>query len=240
LKIVAISDTHNCHYKVVVPTCDILIHAGDWTSQGKMFEVETFAKWLNQQTQAKHIVIVPGNHELYLEEHLNKGGGLEWITDHCPRANVLIDKTIEIEGVKIHGSPATPFFCDWAWNRMPSEFDARQYLGKEQEKLIPAIKPHWDKIPDDCQILITHGPPYDILDKTTYANGEMRPEPLGCPMLLKRIQELKNLDLHFFGHIHFPGGTQVHRKGVSYYNCAVCDEHYYPGNPITVVDYEKV
>ena len=238
-KIIAISDTHNNHNKLVIPECDILIHCGDWTSMGKIHEVETFAKWLDKQDQCKNIVIVPGNHELYLEAHLEQGGGLEWITDHCPRAEVLIDRSITINGIHIHGSPATPYFCDWAWNRMPSEFDGRMYAGKEREKKVKSIKPHWDMIPDDTNILITHGPPYEILDKTTFADGTMRPEPLGCPMLLKRIQELKDLDLHFFGHIHFPGGTQVHKDGKSFYNAAICDEHYYPGNPLTIVEYEK-
>lgn len=236
-KICAISDTHNNHNKIIIPPCDLLIHCGDWTSQGMKHEVETFAKWLDKQEQVEHIVIVPGNHELYLESHLEQGGGLEWIHDHCPRAEVLIDRTIEIEGIKIHGSPVTPYFCDWAWNRMPSEFDGRMYAGKEREKKVKSIKPHWDIIPEGTNVLITHGPPYDILDKTVFANGEMRPEPLGCPLLLKRIQEVKP-DLHFFGHIHFPGGTQIHKDGTSYYNCAVCDEHYYPCNPLTIVEYE--
>jgi Icc-related predicted phosphoesterase len=238
MKIVAISDTHNNHRKVEVPKCDILLHCGDWTSMGRKYEVEAFAKWLDLQEQAEHIVVVPGNHELDFETHVNVYDSYEWLTDHCPRVHVLIDRTIEIEGVKIHGSPATPYFCDWAWNRMPSEFSSEQYVGQGKTKTIPSIKPHWDMIPEGTNILITHGPPYDILDRTTFADGTMRPEPLGCPLLLKRIQEVKPA-LHFFGHIHYPGGTQVHKDGTSFYNAAICDEHYYPGNPLTIVDYIK-
>lgn len=239
MKIVAISDTHNNHYKLQIPECDILIHAGDWTSQGKIHEVEDFARWLNKQRQAKHIVIVPGNHELYFEKYILEYGTYEWVMDHCPRTHLLIDRTIEIEGVKIHGSPATPFFCDWAWNRSHGNEMKAYNTGYGKIKYPAPIKPHWDKIPEGTNILITHGPPYDILDKSVYANGDPRPEPLGCDALLNRIQEVKP-DLHFFGHIHAPGGTQVHKDGTSFYNASICDETYFPSNPITIVEYEKM
>ena len=76
MKLVAISDTHNNHRKVEVPKCDILIHAGDWTSMGRKHEVEAFAKWLDLQEQAEHIVVVPGNHELDFETHVICHGGV--------------------------------------------------------------------------------------------------------------------------------------------------------------------
>jgi Icc-related predicted phosphoesterase len=218
LKIVAISDTHNRHGKLVIPECDILIHAGDWTGRGFHNEIKPFAKWLDKQDQCKEIVVVPGNHELEFEKNLP--ASLEWFKEECPWAHLLINQSVTIEGVKIYGSPITPFFCDWAWNKWPGE-----------------IKPYWDAIPDDTQILITHGPPLDILDKTTYASGEWREDRLGCPQLSNRIKELKDLDLHFFGHIHASQG-QKHVDGVSYYNCCICDETYSPTQPITIVDYE--
>ena len=91
--------------------------------------------------------------------------------------------------------------------------------------------------PNDTKILITHGPPYGILDQSSFADGTLRKEHLGCEDLMNRIKELKELDLHFFGHIHTPGGEQKHVDGVSFYNASICDEQYYPGNPITIVDY---
>lgn len=236
MKIISISDTHNRHENIKIPKCDILIHCGDWTSLGKYSEVRNFAQWLDKQ-DAKHIILIPGNHELEFEGKFPESRS--WITDFCPRANLLVDESVVIEGIKFHGSPATPFFCDWAWNRTKNDAPTRHYIGNEQEKLIQPIKPHWDKIPDDVNVLITHGPPHGILDQTTFADGEPRPERLGCELLMNRIKELKDLDLHFFGHIHAPGGQQVHRDGVSFYNSSICDEAYYPSNPITEVDYVK-
>lgn len=232
MKLISLSDTHNRHDKLIIPKCDILFHCGDWTSMGSYEEVIKFAKWLNEQ-KAKHIVLIPGNHELKFEGEFPNSR--KWITDHCPRANLLIDESIIIEGIKIHGSPATPFFCDWAWNRASGR--NAYYVHEKMFNPLP-IKPHWDLIPDDTNILITHGPPYGILDKTTYADGTPRPENLGCEQLMDRIKELKDLDLHFFGHIHAPGGNQVNLDGVSYFNSAICDETYYPSNPITELEYD--
>lgn len=219
-KIVSISDTHNRHDKVTIPECDFLFHCGDWTSMGYKHEVEPFAKWLDKQP-AKYIVIIPGNHELNFEKDFPESK--KWITDHCPRANLLIDESITLEGVKIYGSPVTPFFCNWAYNK---------HRGDQ-------IQCYWDAIPNDINILLTHGPPYGILDQTTYADGTIREDRLGCYQLQKRIKELENLDLHFFGHIHAQGSRQFHEDGVSYYNAAICDESYYPSNSITVVEYER-
>lgn len=222
LKLVAISDTHNRHNKLVIPKCDVLIHCGDWTSMGYKHEVENFAKWLDEQ-DAYHIVLIPGNHEKLFEKELfSNPSSRSWILDHCPRANLLIEEEIYIEGIKFYGSPITPFFYDWAWNR---------HRGQD-------IQNHWNKIPLDTDILITHGPPHGVLDTSSYPDGSPRFENLGCYQLAQKINEVKP-DLHFFGHIHTPGGTQKHIDGVSYFNAAICDEQYAPNNPITEVDYEK-
>lgn len=219
MKIIAISDTHCKWNKLQIPECDILISAGDYSFRGEKHVVKDFHKWLSKQ-KAKHIISVQGNHELWVEENFLEAKQVA--EEACPGVHFIDEGLVEIEGIKIWGSAITPFFCDWAWNRHPGE-----------------ITKHWNRIPNDTNILITHGPPYDILDKTIYANGDPRPEPLGCYQLMERIKQLKDLDLHFFGHIHHPGGGQVHKDGVSFYNSAICDEAYCPTNPLTVVEYEK-
>lgn len=221
-KIISISDTHNRHnhHHIQIPECDILIHCGDFTSMGYESEVRDFARWINKQN-AGHIIIVPGNHELEFEKQLP--ASKNWILEHCPTANLLINESINIEGINIYGSPITPWFMDWAFNK---------HRGEDIQK-------YWDLIPDNTNILITHGPPHGILDETTNADGTPKPGNLGCIQLINRIKNLKDLDLHFFGHIHAPGGRQIHQDGVSFYNSAVCDEIYYPSNSITIVEYEK-
>jgi Icc-related predicted phosphoesterase len=51
-------------------------------------------------------------------------------------------------------------------------------------------------IPDDVDILVTHGPPYGILDASPGALHHA-----GCPQLLEAVARLKP-KLHVFGHVH--------------------------------------
>ncbi len=68
MKIVAISDVHCKWNKVVIPECDILISAGDYSFQGEPHVVVDFHKWLNKQP-AKHKISVQGNHEKQVEKN---------------------------------------------------------------------------------------------------------------------------------------------------------------------------
>ena len=62
----------------------------------------------------------------------------------------LCDSGLEFEGLKIWGSPYTPTFGKWNFMRNRGD----------------EIKKHWDLIPSDVDILVTHGPPYGIFDET--------------------------------------------------------------------------
>ena len=158
IRIVAISDSHNQHKKLIIPECDLLIHCGDWTSRGYKHEVEDFAKWLNKQTQCKEIVLTPGNHEKFFEEFLPES--LSWFKRSLPpRAHLLIDSGVELFGIKFWCSAVTPAFFDWGWNRADNEKGGEYHIGHGKVKYYHPIKPHFDLIPEDTNILITHGPP---------------------------------------------------------------------------------
>jgi Icc-related predicted phosphoesterase len=57
----------------------------------------------------------------------------------------------------------------------------------------------WDQIPEDTDILITHGPPKGILDLTYRRDNAV--DVCGDSSLLKRVMKL-DLKLMCFGHIH--------------------------------------
>jgi Icc-related predicted phosphoesterase len=219
LSIVAISDTHNRHNNLIIPHCDILIHAGDESGMGYEHEIRNFAKWFSKQP-ATHLIWTPGNHSVYFED--NYPLSLTWFKEECPNGVVLINSGVQIEGINIYGSPITPTFYKWA------------YMADRGE----SIKKYWDMIPIDTNILITHGPPYGILDELVYVDGTPKGIFVGCQDLSNRIKDLKDLDLHFFGHIHAQANQERHINGTSYYNVAICDESYYPSNPPREVDYE--
>lgn len=217
MKLVAISDTHTRWSNLIIPECDVLISAGDYSFQGQPWIVKHFHAWLNEQS-AKHIISVQGNHEVGVEKDFAMSKQLA--LQACPRVHFLEEGEVIIDGVKFYGSAITPFFHDWAYNRMRGE----------------EIRRHWDMIPRDTNVLITHGPPHGILDIVNYPNGTPK-ERVGCHDLKERINEL-NIDIHVFGHIHSSHG-QHHEGGTSFYNASICDEMYCPTNPVTVIDYIK-
>lgn len=212
MKLVFISDTHNYHEKITIPECDILFHTGDATFKGKEWEVRDFAKWFQNQP-AKELVYVPGNHEVELEKQLPLSK--TWFYEECPRGHMLLHESIELDGLKIFGSPISPFFFDWAWNVNRG----------------PEIREYWDAIPDNSDIVLTHGPVFGVLDMTR------RGEAVGCEDLLVRVDEIKPI-IHSCGHIHEGYGTIKRYTGTQFINASVCNGGYSPINKPIVVELE--
>ena len=234
MKLAIISDIHCKWNKVQIPECDVLISCGDYSFQGEKHVVEDFHKWLNKQ-EAGYIISVQGNHETWVEK--NFAQAKEIAEKACPGVHFIDEGAVEIEGVKFYGSAITPFFCNWAWNRARSEAEQVQYQPRTgRMSIIPLIKPHWDKIPDDTQILITHGPPHGILDKVYEYDGVTVREQVGCKLLMDRIHALKQIKMHCFGHIHGSSGEQSF-MGVKYINASICDEQYQPTNPVRIFEF---
>lgn len=216
MKIVIISDVHGKWKKLVIPECDVLVSAGDYSFTGEKHMVEDFHKWMSAQP-ARHVVSVQGNHEKWVEK--NEQEARDLVFKVAPRVRFVVEESFEIEGVKFHGSAITPWFYNWAWNVRRG----------------PPIKAHWDKIPDNTQVLITHGPPDGILDIVYFPDGVTPKERVGCMDLMDRILQLKDLKVHGFGHIHGSAGEHTF-NGVKFINASICDEQYMPTNPVRVVE----
>lgn len=205
MKIVCISDTHNQHEAFKIPDGDMLIHAGDFSSSGRLKELTNFNTWLGTLPH-KYKIIIAGNHDFLFEREPNLAKSL--ITN----AIYLEDSGIVLEGLKFWGSPVSPRFFNWAFNRS---------RGKE-------IKAHWDLIPSDTDVLITHGPPYNILDKV-YSG-----EKVGCVDLYNKIKEVMP-KVCIFGHIHEGYGSIVENR-VTYINASSVNVRYKPVNEPIVID----
>lgn len=222
MKITFISDTHTQHNKIELSGGDILIFSGDFMSSGhRVYEAQGFLNWFSEQPY-KYKIFIAGNHDKYCE---NNPELFETLVDAHVDKNVIYlrDEMIEIEGLKIYGTPWQPYFCNWAFNI------------SEPDRLISL----YQNIPEDLDILITHCPPYDILDKShDYRNGE---DPLGSKELETVLSQMgeHRPKIHCFGHIHGDGGNML-LKDTCYINASVCDENYNPINKIVTIDYEKV
>lgn len=223
-KIVAFSDTHDRHKGLTLPKGDIAIHAGDATGRGEYEETLAFLKWFGAQN-FEHKIFTPGNHDFIFEKNPTLAKQLAEENS----VTLLNHETIVIDGIKIFASPWTPYFYNWAFNAGRTIPEAAHFKK-------PFIGDLWQDIPADTNILVTHGPPYDVLDELLFIDGRSKGQFVGCVELRKKIEEIKP-DIHIFGHIHCQHG-QKHINGTSYYNVAVCDEMYGATQPVTVIDYE--
>jgi 3',5'-cyclic AMP phosphodiesterase CpdA len=206
--ITAISDTHNKHKQLngKLPGGDILIHSGDISSLGRKHEVQSFVEWFNGINNYTHKIFIAGNHdmsfdrEILLRDKLAHFEGRDrndydtscsegkpaWLEEilgiHLhPNVYYLENSSIDIEGLKIWGSPYSPTFgYGWGFN-VDRGYDAAQI---------------WNQIPLDTDIVITHSPIYGYNDRTSNTN-----ENVGCADLYHRLHEVKP-HLHFAGHIH--------------------------------------
>lgn len=205
IEIHAISDTHNRHKQIMLPGGDILIHSGDATGAGVLSETMNFLKWFSEQDYS-HLIFVPGNHDRIFEQNP------QLMQEECDARGITLlnDSGVTVEGIKIWGSPVQPWFYDWAFNR---------HRG-------PDIQKHWDLIPTDTEILITHGPAHGILDYVPRHGGVF--EHVGCTDLLKRIYETQ-IKLHVFGHIHYAAGYK-YVEGRTFVNAAMLGEDYRRNN----------
>jgi predicted phosphohydrolase len=235
LKIVTISDTHWKFNEIEVPECDLVLHAGDISGRGKIEEVEGFLKWFQHQPGDVKVLIA-GNHDFGFEskskecEDLCKLYGIIYLND----SGCTVQNPDTNEDIKIWGSPVQPEFMDWAFNRARTKKESRDF-GNQSYSDYDYIGTHWDLIPAETDILITHGPPYDILDQCSHG------QRVGCEELLNTIQIIKP-KLHVFGHIHEARGVFVDNTNtITYNNASSLDLQYNP-HPETnfCFDWEKV
>lgn len=207
MKIVCISDTHSLHDQVKMPEGDMVIFAGDFMTSGyEEQEVRNFQNWFSN-LDYKYRIMIAGNHDRYVENYpdmFKKGLPSNII--------YLEDSFVEVEGLKIYGTPHSKIFGNWAFNR--SEFKLEQLF---------------ENIPEDTDILISHAPQLYVLDNL------MDGRNVGEYTLAKRITKLKNLKLHVVGHIHNAFGMiKPHGEYITV-NAAQVDETYVLKNfPIVV------
>ena len=147
--------------------------------RGTLAEVENFARFLDSLPH-RHKVVIAGNHDFPFQETP------ELARELMESFHYLEDQSVTLEDCKIYGSPWQPEFYDWAFN-LPR--------GKALEEV-------WARIPDDTDVLLTHGPPMGHLDRTFDHRS------VGCKALTERRHQL-HLKAHVFGHIHEGYGQEL-------------------------------
>ena len=220
MKIVNFSDTHNLHDQVKLPKCDIAIFAGDLSGRGNRMETAFFLRWFGKQDQCKYKVMTIGNHDLgFDKKHDEETHAYNWLDDLIQKHSnitILNNSSVNIEGINIWGSPATPWYHGdrWAFNYKKAD-----------------IGDIWELIPNNTDILVTHGPAFGILDEIFDGRH------VGCIQLLDKIKEIKP-KYHICGHIHEGYGI-VEQDDTIFINCSIVDVDYYPTNKPIKIKYTK-
>jgi Icc-related predicted phosphoesterase len=186
---------------------DILVHAGDLSSLGHKHEIINFLNWF-AKTPFEHKIFVAGNHDFYFEKNFQIDEKYAEMGIHY-----LFDDQITIDGITFYGSPWQPEFYDWAFNLPKNGYELKQ---------------RWDMIPQNVDVLITHGPAFGILDYAPMGGH------VGCELLLDKIMEVKP-KIHVCGHIH-EGYGQKTINGVEFLNASVLNGQYQHKNkPIKMI-----
>ena len=182
-KIWHISDTHSYHELLTVPeNIDIVIFSGDCSNPRDPYtnepQVRDFIEWF-KSLPIKHKVFVAGNHDTSIEKGLVKKIDFSEYNIHY-----LENDYIDIDGIKIFGSPTQPSFGNgWAFNKNRAKLDK-----------------HWSNVDEDVDIFVVHTPPMGVLDLSYNREGIL--EFCGCRALKRHILSRIKPKLCLFGHIH--------------------------------------
>lgn len=218
------------HGDMDLPDGDLLIHCGDFTNYGMESEIYKFNTWLGTiKHKYKHIIVIAGNHELSFDEEneqdykqakffRKKIGNVNFKEAKKLLTNCIYleHQGIEIEGLKIFGTPYLEMWNGWAFNRHPSIL----------KKIFDTINPGMD-------ILLTHAPPWGFCDVNEENNH------CGNKLVRQLVERVKP-KMHLFGHIHEGHGVEkCMESGIIYSNGAFADEYYQPTNSSTVFFAQK-
>lgn len=202
MRIVAVADTHLYHHEIDVPDGDVFVHAGDMCRGGSLAELAEALAWVRALPH-RHKVVVAGNHDGALVEDAAEARAL------MEGVVYLEDSGATIDGVSFWGSPWQPEYHGWWFNLPRGEPLARR----------------WARIPAGVDVLITHGPPAGVGDRS--GMGDVR---AGCSDLARRVVEVAPR-VHLFGHIHEDGGAWP-RGATTHVNCTTWEAERAP----TVLD----
>jgi Icc-related predicted phosphoesterase len=196
-----ISDIHE-NFDIDINPCDFLVCSGDLTYRGSLEELTKAVEYLAKQP-AKNIIVIAGNHDYTLDsQHRGYNANIDAefikLISRIDYMHYLEHIPKNIDGINFFGSPYTPEFCKWGFAYNDTLTDL------------------WEQVPENTDILVTHGPPYGILDQTRNGNRNV-----GSHSLKHELTRIKP-KVHCFGHIHEARGT-IEMDDTIYVNAAICD-----------------
>lgn len=207
---------------------DLLIIAGDCTTNDSMPAWQDFFNWIDKQEYRKKVMIA-GNHDNFCTQWAIAGTFTndeydQMYPDERPTIDYLCDSGIEFEGVKLWGSPWTKSF--FGIHPKCKAFTCQNDF---------ELSKKWELIPDDTNIVITHMPPFGILDKVARSN-----EYVGSNSLRNHLMDRVKPSYSIFGHIHENGNKKLNTGITTFINASLMNEDYEFVNQPIRFTYEKV
>lgn len=178
---------------------DILFHCGDFMRTGLYAQEMTgFLEWFKQQPY-KYKVLVAGNHDIYCNG-IQLGAMFDQYYDDGIR--YLEDEEVELDGLRIYGTP----YMNWYYGCDAFGLDD----GTE------SLMYKYNMIPDGVDVLLTHNPPYNILDYDSKHKNH-----LGSVSLYNRLSNMKEPP-RFVGFSHTRGDSGKTENGEKsiFINCS--------------------
>ena len=238
-----ISDLHG-HYPKLEGG-DLLIVAGDLTARNSEECYRKWYRWL-EKCDYKKIIVIAGNHDNRIQDKgfppMPASFNIEYLCDSGtefvlgypnlePCFSEKEEKLYERKVLKIWGSPWTKKFEGMNPNCMAFTVDTEEELASK-----------FSLIPDDIDILVTHSPPYGVLDTVTkdIVNGIKCVRGFvhcGSHSLSSKLEKLPRPRLNVFGHIHENGGKQKEYGTFTIcVNASHVNEYYEPVNkPVRII-----
>lgn len=218
IDITVISDLHEKHQDVYLPPGDLLLITGDMTNEGTYKEMDLLLDYLNEHSyKFRQIIAIAGNHDLTFHEEYYKNNYKRFNHDPpCDPKKIkkyfdpnnkmfyLEDSKHQYEDLKIWGTPWITYWDEWAFSSKDETY----------------LETKFSKIPDQVDILMSHSPPFGVLDlfPETTKNNNKELVNIGSRSLKKRVDQVKP-KLHVFGHAHYSAGWEE-RNGTLFVNAA--------------------
>ena len=212
MRVVCLADTHARHLDVTVPEGDLLAFAGDACEDGTLEELRAFGRWLAALPHP-HKVVIAGNNDRPFE---GDEAALARAIIEDAGALYLEETGAEVGGLRVYGHPWTP----WPNQKAFSLPRGSAVLAEKHAAIPPGL-----------DLLLVHGPPHGLLDKTEEGRRT------GCELLAERLAALDGAAPRavVYGHIHEGHGV-TRRGGTLYVNAAVCDAQEQPAHAPVVLD----
>ncbi|MCQ2083936.1 MAG: metallophosphoesterase [Bacteroidaceae bacterium] len=223
MKFTAISDLHG-YLPKELPSGDVLCICGDIVpldyqsdfTQSVAWFCMDFAPWADSQPYRK-VVFIGGNHDFFLQELGGKHSPASVMKHLLPGPHkgqsklvYLCDNSVEIDGIRIYGTPWIADLARWAFY-------------KPEDELIEV----YDRIPKKCDILLSHMPPRACDAGRVMQRGHFNSmENYGSQMLANAIST-RDIKYALCGHVHTGNHIPESFDSVSnVVNVSLKDENY--------------